>query len=572
MKVGTKIILGFSVPILMFFVFGLWLQFVMVGVSDHLRHVRDESVAFALTAKDMETNVTQVQQFLSDISATRALDGLDDGFKDAEAHYKDFNAQLAKFEQLFASKGDQKGVESSKQIGADFNAFYANGVKMAHAYIDGGPPMGNKLMLDFDKTSLSLQKSLAPLIKAQLDEMDTAVEKAKSDADRARVVGLILGLLVIAISALVARATVLSITRPLSLMQNTISQVEKTSDFTLQAKADSADEVGQTARAFNQLMNKLGEIIMHTRASVEGISVASQELNQSIVMVTQGSRQQSEATLEAVASANELSTAMSGMSARTKESEKLSELGQGETQQALAITHESMSDMGRTAGSIKESANNVGMLSKSSDQISGIITVIKEIADQTNLLALNAAIEAARAGEQGRGFAVVADEVRKLAERTATSTGEIGKLINTIQAQIEQTVKTMQTADEQVTRSVDMARQAMEALEKIGRGGEQINERMKEIVSSIKESDIAIHSIAAQLQKVAQMTEGNSIAAAASEGTARNLDGLAANLHQTVAQYKVLRTDAGSTVRASEDRPRSPANRERAQSGGVELF
>lgn len=234
MKVGARIILGFSLPIAMFFAFGLWMQLVMVGVSDHLRHVRDESVAFALIAKDMETNVTQVQQFLSDISATRALDGLDDGFKNAEIHHNEFNADLAKFDQLFASKGDQKSAESGKLIRANFSTFYANGVKMAHAYIDGGPPMGNKLMLDFDKDSLALQNSLSPFIKAQLDEMDVAVEKAKSDADMARIVGLIIGLLVIIISALVARATVLSITRPLSLMQTTISLVEKNSDFTLQ--------------------------------------------------------------------------------------------------------------------------------------------------------------------------------------------------------------------------------------------------------------------------------------------------------------------------------------------------
>ena len=569
MKVGTRIILGFAVPITMFFAFGLWMQLVMVGVSEHLQHVRDESVAFAMTAKDMETNVTQVQQFLSDISATRAQDGLNDGFKAAEEHYKDFNTDLAKFEQLFAAKGNQKGVENSKQIRGNFDAFYANGVKMAQAYIDGGPAMGNKLMLDFDQASLALQNALKPFIKAQLDEMDAAVEKAKGDANKARIVGLILGLLVIAISVLVARATVLSITRPLNQMQTAISQVEKNSDFTVHVQMDSADEVGLTAQAFNRLMDKLGEIIMHTRASIEGIAVASQELNQSIVMVTQGSRQQSEATLEAVASAEELSATMSDMSSRTSESEKLSDLSRGETRQALVITHESMSDMGRTAQSIKESASNVSMLSKSSDQISGIITVIREIADQTNLLALNAAIEAARAGEQGRGFAVVADEVRKLAERTATSTGEIGKLINTIQTQIEQTVKTMQAADDQVTRSVEMAKQATEALEKIGQGGEQINGRMKEIVNSIKESDVAIHSIAGQLQKVAQMTEGNSIAAAASESTAVSLDGLAADLHQTVAKYKVLQAGSSGPIKTSE---RSPARQDPAQNGGVELF
>ena len=572
MKVGTKIILGFSIPILMFFAFGLWMQFVMVGVSDHLRHVRDESVVFAMTAKDMETDVTQVQQFLSDISATRALDGLDDGFKDAETHYSEFNAGLAKFEQLFAAKGNPNGLKNSQLIKADFKTFYANGVKMAHAYIDGGPPMGNKLMPDFDKASLALQKSLTPFIKAQLDEMDTAVEKAGNDADKARIVGLILGLLVLIVSAIVARVTVLSITRPLVRMQTSISQAEKNSDFTLQVPVEGSDEVGQTAQAFNQLMNKLGEIITHTRTSIEGIAVASQELNQSIVMVTHGSRQQSEATLEAAASAEEISATMSNMASRTKESEELSELGRGETQQAMAITQESMSGMERTALSIKESSSNVAMLSKSSDQISGIITVIKEIADQTNLLALNAAIEAARAGEQGRGFAVVADEVRKLAERTGSSTGEIGELINTIQKQIEQTVKTMQTADEQVTHSVEMAKQAAVALEKIGYGGEQINERMKEIVNSIKESDIAIHGIAGQLQKVASMTEGNSIAAASSGSTAKNLDELAAGLHQTVARYKVLPPSEGASVKTHEAPQCNTGGQERVQSGDVDLF
>ena len=539
LNVGKKILGGFTIPILLFGAFGLWLQFAMISVSDHLEHIKSESVAFALQARDMDKDVVQVQQFLSDISATRAQDGLDDGFKEAEKNFADFETDVARFEQLFIGKGDTASLEKLRAVNADFDAFYRAGIKMAQGYVDGGPAVGNKMMSDFDKASDTLQEEMQPFVKAQLDMSDAAIEKAKGDASKVRTVGLITGLVVIVITILVANLTASSITRPLSVMQLTISEVEKNSDFTRKVNVNSADEVGHTARAFNQLMVRLSDIIRQTRSSIEGIADASHTLSLSTGQLTEGSHQQSVATAAAAASADEVATTMSNMASRTRESESLSDLSREETRQALAITHETMSGMGRTAQAIKESAENVARLSKSSDEISGIITVIKEIADQTNLLALNAAIEAARAGEQGRGFAVVADEVRKLAERTGRSTGEIGDLISTIQTEIGQTVEAMRAADEQVSHSVETAKQATEALEKIGLGGEQINERMREMSISIKESDQAIQDIARQMERVAQMTEGNSAAAAASGNTARHLDELAVNLRQAVEKYKV---------------------------------
>jgi methyl-accepting chemotaxis protein len=539
LSVGKKILLGFTVPILMFSAFGLWLQFAMISVSDNLKHIREESVAFSLLAKEMEKDIVQVQQYLSDISATRSQDGLDDGFKEAKINHDEFIANLAKFDQFYTDHGNTSGQERSHLLKTNFEAFYLAGVEMAKGYIDGGPVVGNKMMGGFDKASAVMQASLQPFIKNQLDEMDAAVASAKGNATNVRAAGLITGAIVVIMTVFVAGLTSRSITGPLVKMQSTISEVERNSDFTRKVQVDSTDEVGNAAKAFNQLMTRLSEIIRQTRSSVEGIADASSSLTQSTRQVTEGSQQQSEATSAAASSADEISSTMSNMASRTQESETLSESSREETRQALAITQETMTGMGRTAQAIKESAANVARLSKSSDEISGIITVIKEIADQTNLLALNAAIEAARAGEQGRGFAVVADEVRKLAERTGRSTGEIGGLINTIQAEIGQTVETMRAADEQVTHSVETAKMASEALEKIGLGGEQINERMKEISNSIKESDVAIQDIARQMERVAQMTESNSNAAENSGNTARHLDELAVNLRQAVEKYKV---------------------------------
>ncbi|MBI3901889.1 MAG: hypothetical protein HY306_02955 [Nitrosomonadales bacterium] len=138
LNVGKRIVLGFAVPILLFSAFGLWLQFAMVAVSERLQHIEGESATFALLAKDMEKDIVQVQQYLSDISATRGQDGLDDGFKLAEANYVDFNMDIERFNQLFAARGDQRGAEKMRDIKASFEAYYRAGIKMAQAYVEGG--------------------------------------------------------------------------------------------------------------------------------------------------------------------------------------------------------------------------------------------------------------------------------------------------------------------------------------------------------------------------------------------------------------------------------------------------
>jgi methyl-accepting chemotaxis protein len=192
----------------------------------------------------------------------------------------------------------------------------------------------------------------------------------------------------------------------------------------------------------------------------------------------------------------------------------------------------------KTADSVGQSMRLIENLSRRSHEISGIVKVIREIAEQTNLLALNAAIEAARAGEQGRGFAVVADEVRKLAERTSASTSEIGAMIESIQAEVSSAVQNLKANNEQVTQGKGLAEEVAAILARINEGARVTMQRIHDINSAASEQNTASTDIARNVERIAQMTEETSAAIGQAASTAQQLENLASRLHGEVAQFR----------------------------------
>lgn len=331
----------------------------------------------------------------------------------------------------------------------------------------------------------------------------------------------------------------ISVSRPLKAEITVAEFAIKENDFSQRVPEDGPLEVVRAGRAFNELMAEFRDIIAEVKNSSLRITGAAHELSSSSHIVQESSSSQAESASAVAASVEEASTSLSETAANAQTATEVTTQAQQDTEEATEVMTKAVRTMKLIAELINTASANVTQLSASSEKIGGIIAVIREIADQTNLLALNAAIEAARAGEQGRGFAVVADEVRKLAERTGKATQEIGDLIGVIQSGISTAVSSMHSADVKAVESLSLVGETESALQRIGQGSEQVSNCVGAISNALNELDSAIHEIANHVEKIASMTEENNKAAEANYSTAQVLDKLSEELRDSVAQYKI---------------------------------
>lgn len=352
------------------------------------------------------------------------------------------------------------------------------------------------------------------------------------------------GYSVLAIAALLLTIVVAvwvgrSVSRPLNAAVEMAEYAVTKNDFTRSVPEQGAAEVVRAAQAFNHIMAKFREILSAASRSSIQIADVSLVLASSSAQVNQSAACSADSTSAVAAAVEEVSVSVSETASSAKAVSTLVIKSGNETDAALDVMSRAVKNVDRITELIEQSSNRVEVLEQSSQQIGGIIQVIKEIADQTNLLALNAAIEAARAGEQGRGFAVVADEVRKLAERTTASTGEIAGLVDTIQNQIGSAVSSMQSANQEASQNKALVADTERALRGIGEGSHLVVSHVQNIADAIREQDMAIQQVAINVEKIAQMTEQSRTAAVANSATASNLESLANTLKSSVSHFKV---------------------------------
>jgi methyl-accepting chemotaxis protein len=324
-------------------------------------------------------------------------------------------------------------------------------------------------------------------------------------------------------------------------VKNLCETAERLKQGDLSARADirGADELGRLAQSFNTMAEQFSGVIRQVGDSVGQVSQAANRLTEASEQVARGSEIQRVQADRAFGATEHLNGAIQQVSSSVPELVAASERASQLAEQGRDTVSRAADGIARAAGTVNDFAQQVQTLGQRSNEIGRIVKVIKEIADQTNLLALNAAIEAARAGEQGRGFAVVADEVRKLAERTAQATSEISSMIGAIQQGTTQVVAGMQVGSQQVEEGVTMSNEAGESLAQILQGVASLTGMIRQIAQSVAAQQSASREISEQVGSMAHAAQNNAVAVQDATAAAHGLSGMADQMHRSVAAFRI---------------------------------
>lgn len=311
------------------------------------------------------------------------------------------------------------------------------------------------------------------------------------------------------------------------------------------ASGDLSQHIETSGRGDNLLtsMQRMQEglrtLVGRFRSASNQLSTAAADLSRHMGEVSEGARQTSESTASTAAAVEQMTVSIDSISTSARETETNSQQAFDLANRGEGLVTEAAGEIQNIASEMEEAATVVRSLVARSREIDSMSAVIREIAEQTNLLALNAAIEAARAGEQGRGFAVVADEVRKLAERTAVATKDITQTIHAIQRDTDTAATRMDGVRTLVERGVTLSEQAAEALREISGGAQVTLEKTREVALASKEQSQASNSIAGNIERIAQMVDASDAAVRAALAQVRELDQLASELHDSAASFKL---------------------------------
>jgi methyl-accepting chemotaxis protein len=434
--------------------------------------------------------------------------------------------------------------DDEKQLAKHFQEsrgqFVEQAIKPALAAMQAGDVAKiNELVTHLKDYYEPVEKDLDGLIEIQEREGTKSYQEGAERYRNLRNLSILLMMLGGAIGIGLAISIIGGLNRSLREMRGIMMRMAEDGDLRARAKVYRHDEIGEAAVAFNRLVESFADVIRKTVSGIETVNGTAGQLAAVSAKISDSAHAQSESASSTAAAVEEITVSINSVADNAEEVRRLSEKSLQQTQRGNQDVTAMIGEIGNVQESVTKIAGSVKEFVDSTRAIAGMTQQVKDIADQTNLLALNAAIEAARAGEQGRGFAVVADEVRKLAEKSAKSASEIDEVTNSlnqksamVEAVVQSGLHSLQETQQHVEKVSLVLTQAGEAVTQSSHG-------VSDIAASVNEQSKSSSEIARNVEHISQMSEKSHAALESNAQDIARLEGLARELHAVIGHFKV---------------------------------